>query len=93
MTASEQIVAPQGFRTHAGSIGIKDDTADYSVLASTGPCAVAGVFTQSLFAGPSVLLCRERLARNAPRAIVTAFPGAPARARLGSARGDGAGPS
>ncbi len=66
-----EIQPPRGFRTHTGSIGIKDDTADYSVLASTGPCTAAGVFTRSLFSGPSVQLCRERLAQGAPRAIVT----------------------
>jgi glutamate N-acetyltransferase/amino-acid N-acetyltransferase len=68
---TSDILPPKGFRTHAGSIGIKDDTDDYSVLVSTVPCVAAGVFTQSLFAGPSVLLCRERLAAGKPRAIVT----------------------
>lgn len=68
---TSDILAPKGFRTHAGSIGIKDDTDDYSVIASIVPCVAAGVFTQSLFAGASVLLCRERLASGSPQAIVT----------------------
>ena len=70
MPDSPEIFSPKGFRTHAGSIGIKDDTGDYSVIASAVPCVAAGVFTQSLFAGASVVLCRERLARS-PQAIVT----------------------
>ena len=42
---------PAGFVSHTGNIGIKDETADFAVLAATGPIAAtgptaAGVFTQ-----------------------------------------------
>ena len=62
---------PRGFVTHAANVGIKDESLDFSVVASTFPCAAAGVFTRSLFAGPSVVLCRRHLQSGAPRAIVT----------------------
>jgi len=62
---------PRGFVTHAANVGIKDESPDFSVVASTFPCAAEGVFTRSLFAGPSVVLCRRHLQSGAPRAIVT----------------------
>ena len=34
-------------------------------------CTAEGVFTRSLFAGPSVVLCRRHLQTGSPRAIVT----------------------
>jgi glutamate N-acetyltransferase / amino-acid N-acetyltransferase len=68
---TQDITAPKGFRTHAGSIGIKDGTPDYSVIVSAVPCVASGVFTRSLFAGASVTLCRERLIAGQPQAIVT----------------------
>ncbi len=65
------VPTPSCFVTHAANIGIKDDTLDFSILASTRPCSAAGVFTRSLFAGPSVTLSRRHLASGQPRAIVT----------------------
>ena len=61
---------PQGFRAHVTNIGVKDDTDDFTVVAADQPCAVAGVFTQSSFAGPSVLLSRRNLQHGNTRAMV-----------------------
>lgn len=62
---------PAGFSGHVGSIGIKDTTPDFSVIMADEVVAAAGVFTQSLFAGPSVLLSREHVQNGRARAIVT----------------------
>ncbi|ROO86667.1 glutamate N-acetyltransferase [Actinocorallia herbida] len=62
---------PLGFRTFVANLGIKDGTRDFSVVASEVPCAAAGVFTRSRFAGPSVLLSREHLGDGSVRAVVT----------------------
>ncbi len=65
------VAVPQGFVTYTANIGIKDESQDFSIVASTVPCTAAGVFTRSLFAGPSVVLCREHLKAGSPRAVVT----------------------
>ena len=65
------VPAPRGFRTHVANVGIKDDTPDFSVIASDRPCVADAVFTRSRFAGASVLLSRQHLATGDPRAIVT----------------------
>jgi glutamate N-acetyltransferase/amino-acid N-acetyltransferase len=62
---------PRGFRTCAVNIGIKDETTDFSIVASDRPCTAAGVFTKSRFAGPSVELSRRHLADGRARAVVT----------------------
>ncbi|MFN0092706.1 MAG: bifunctional glutamate N-acetyltransferase/amino-acid acetyltransferase ArgJ [Acidimicrobiales bacterium] len=65
-------LTPAGFSTHVANVGIRDDTADFLVIASDRPAAAAGVFTQSRFAGPSVLLSRAHLAASpTARAIVS----------------------
>ena len=61
---------PRGFRAHVTNIGIKDDTDDFVVLASTEPCTSAAVFTRSRFAGPSVVVSRRHAAGNDLRAVV-----------------------
>ena len=53
---------PQGFVAHTAALGLRDSGDDFAVVRSTGPCVSAGVFTQSLFAGPSVTLSRPRVA-------------------------------
>ena len=63
--------APLGFRTHVANVGVKDDTLDFSVIASDAPCAAAGRFTKSRFAGASVQLSRRNIANHSARAIVT----------------------
>ena len=61
---------PAGFRSFVANVGIKDDTDDFTVVVAEGHVSAAGVFTQSRFAGPSVLLSREHLAIGSPRAVV-----------------------
>lgn len=60
MTA--QLALPRGFRAYVANIGVKDDTDDFTVVAADRPCAAAGVFTRSSFAGPSVVVSRRHLA-------------------------------
>jgi glutamate N-acetyltransferase/amino-acid N-acetyltransferase len=62
---------PLGFRSHVANAGVKDDSLDFSVIASDAPCTAAGLFTQSRFAGASVLLSRRHVADGRARAIVT----------------------
>ena len=56
------ISLPQGFRAHVTNVGIKDATDDFTLVVADAPCAAAGLFTQSRFAGPSVLVSREHVA-------------------------------
>jgi len=67
---SSSLPLPLGFRAHVTNIGIKDTTDDFTVVASDGPCVAAGVFTQSSFAGPSVVVSRLHVADGAARAMV-----------------------
>lgn len=61
---------PRGFHCHVANIGIKDRTDDFVVVAADAPCSAAGVFTQSSFAGPSVLVSREHIADLRAQAVV-----------------------
>ena len=61
---------PLGFRSHVANIGIKDTTDDFTLVVADATCAAAGVFTQSRFAGPSVLVSREHIANLYARAVV-----------------------
>lgn len=61
---------PAGFACYVANAGIKDDTADFLVVAGERSCAAAGVFTRSSFAGPSVIISRRHLEDQAARAIV-----------------------
>jgi glutamate N-acetyltransferase/amino-acid N-acetyltransferase len=65
----EGIDVPLGFVSCAGHVA--GAGLGLSVLASDRACVADGVFTRSLFAGPSVALCRRHLARGVARAIVT----------------------
>lgn len=67
---SDAIPLPRGFRAHVTNIGIKDESDDFVVVAADGPCTAAGVFTQSSFAGPSVIVSREHVADRTARAVV-----------------------
>jgi len=71
VTTGDAVEVPRGFVTYAGNAGIKDGTPDVSIVASLTPCVADGVFTRSLFAGPSVALCRRHLEDGSARAIVT----------------------
>lgn len=61
---------PKGFHSYVTNVGVKDSSKDFTVVASDIPCAAAGVFTQSRFAGPSVLVSRQRLADRTAQAVV-----------------------
>ena len=61
---------PAGFSVHVANMGVKDDSDDVMVLACDVPATAAGVFTQSRFAGPSVLLSRDHLADGVARAVI-----------------------
>jgi glutamate N-acetyltransferase/amino-acid N-acetyltransferase len=61
---------PAGFRAYVANIGIKDSTDDFVVVATDAPCASAGMFTTSSFAGPSVLVSREHLSSPTAQAVV-----------------------
>ena len=62
---------PRGFRAHVANIGIKDDTPDFSVVLGDEGTTSAAVFTQSRFAGCSVLISREHVAGGRARGVVT----------------------
>ena len=64
------LALPRGFRAHVTNVGVKDHTHDFTVVAADAPCAAAGVFTRSSFAGPSVLVSRQHVADGAARAMV-----------------------
>ena len=64
------ISLPQGFRAHVTNIGIKDLTDDFTLVVADTVCSAAGMFTQSRFAGPSVVVSREHIASNTAKAVV-----------------------
>ena len=64
------VALPAGFRSWVTNVGVKDDSRDFTIVAADAPVAAAGVFTQSRFAGPSVLVSREHLAGHQARAVV-----------------------
>jgi glutamate N-acetyltransferase/amino-acid N-acetyltransferase len=61
---------PTGFGAYVANIGIKDASNDFTLVVAEKICAAAGVFTQSRFAGPSVVLSRENLSDHEVRAVV-----------------------
>ena len=63
------ISLPLGFSSYVTNVGIKDDTKDFTVVLGPPGTTSAGVFTRSLFAGPSVLVSRENN-NGAARAVV-----------------------
>jgi len=40
----DDVAVPQGFATYAGNAGIKDESLDLSIIASTIACVADGVF-------------------------------------------------
>ena len=64
------VTLPAGFRSWVTNVGVKDDSRDFTIVAADTSVAAAGVFTQSRFAGPSVLVSREHLADHRARAMV-----------------------
>ena len=61
---------PAGFAAHTASIGIKDDTPDFAVVAANRACTASAVFTKSRFAGPSVTLSRRNAGDGTLQAVV-----------------------
>ena len=64
------IELPRGFTAHVTNIGIKDASDDFTLVATAHAVPTAAVFTQSRFAGASVLISRDHVVDNAARAIV-----------------------
>ncbi|MFI9275577.1 bifunctional glutamate N-acetyltransferase/amino-acid acetyltransferase ArgJ [Kitasatospora sp. NPDC052896] len=61
---------PQGFRSTTAHFGLREDGDDFTVLVSESPARCAAVFTQSRFAGPSVLISRAAAADGRARGVV-----------------------
>lgn len=59
---------PEGFTAYVANVGVKDNTDDFTVVLAQGEPSSAAVFTQSRFAGPSVLVSRQR--RSSAHAVV-----------------------
>jgi glutamate N-acetyltransferase/amino-acid N-acetyltransferase len=51
-------------------VGIKDATDDFTLVVADTVCSAAGMFTQSRFAGPSVVVSREHIADHKAKAVV-----------------------
>lgn len=68
---SNHTPVPSGFRGVVGNMGIKDPEDDFFVVISEVPANVAAVFTQSRFAGPSVLLSRSAAADGRAHGVIT----------------------
>ena len=61
---------PDGFTARAANFGIKDDTLDFVVVVGARGTVGSALFTQSRFAGASVLLSREHVAHGTTRGVV-----------------------
>ncbi|MDQ6838663.1 MAG: bifunctional glutamate N-acetyltransferase/amino-acid acetyltransferase ArgJ [Actinomycetota bacterium] len=61
---------PPGFVASTGHAGLRRVGDDVAVIMATGPATSAAMFTQSLFAGPSVEVSRARAATGHARAVV-----------------------
>ncbi len=64
------VALPTGFTSFVTNIGIKDSSDDFTVVAADDVVSAAGVFTQSRFAGPSVVVSRKHLVDRRARAVV-----------------------
>ncbi len=61
---------PRGFRADVGNIGIKDEFNDVLILAADKVVPASGLYTQSRFAGPSVVVSRDNGSDGAAMAWV-----------------------
>ena len=61
---------PKGFCSYVTNIGVKNAEDDFVVIATTHLSPAAAIFTQSRFAGCSVVLSRQHCANRALRAFV-----------------------
>jgi glutamate N-acetyltransferase/amino-acid N-acetyltransferase len=62
--------SPRGFRSCARNIGIRDETLDFTVIASDVPAAAAAMFTQNRFCGAAIIVGREHVANGQLQAFV-----------------------
>jgi glutamate N-acetyltransferase/amino-acid N-acetyltransferase len=62
--------SPRGFQSCAKSIGIRDETLDFTVIASDVPAAAAAMFTQNRFCGAAITVGREHVANGQLQAFV-----------------------
>lgn len=62
---------PKGFRAYAANIGVKDATLDFSVVLGDPGTHCVAMFTQSRFAGCSVVISRANAAGGSARGVVT----------------------
>ncbi len=69
-TITVAVSLPRGFTSFVTNVGIKDATDDFTVVATNTPVSASGVFTQSRFAGPSVLVSREHVSSGHAQAVV-----------------------
>ena len=69
-TGADMVALPSGFRSWVTNVGVKDDSRDFTIVAADRVVSAAGVFTQSRFAGPSVLVSREHLTDHRAQAVV-----------------------
>src|SRR5579859_4104985 len=61
---------PKGFRSCTKSVGIRDTTLDFTVIASDVPASAAAMFTQSRFSGAAIIVGREHVANGQLQAFV-----------------------
>ncbi len=61
---------PKGFRSCAKSVGIRDTSLDFTVIASDVPASAAAMFTQSRFCGAAITVGREHVANGQLQAFV-----------------------
>jgi glutamate N-acetyltransferase/amino-acid N-acetyltransferase len=61
---------PIGYRSAATSAGVRDDTLDFTLVVSETRAVAAAIFTRSSFAGPCIVLGRERIADGRLQAVI-----------------------
>ncbi|MEU9578323.1 bifunctional glutamate N-acetyltransferase/amino-acid acetyltransferase ArgJ [Streptomyces chilikensis] len=68
---SGPVAWPIGFRAYTGHGGLREYGDDISIVVSDRPATSAAMFTQSLFAGPAVVLSRAHASGRNLRAVTT----------------------
>jgi glutamate N-acetyltransferase/amino-acid N-acetyltransferase len=66
----QSLTLPLGFVAYTGAAGLRGTGDDVALIVGPPSCSSAGVFTQSLFSGPSVEISRERVRNATARAVV-----------------------
>ncbi|GCE11579.1 bifunctional glutamate N-acetyltransferase/amino-acid acetyltransferase ArgJ [Tengunoibacter tsumagoiensis] len=61
---------PRGFRSCAKNVGIRDESLDFTVIASDVPASAAAMFTQNRFCGAAIPVGREHVANGRLQAFV-----------------------